>query len=305
MSLNVTIKQLLEAGVHFGHQTRRWNPKMMPYIFTERNGIHIINLEKTLTALNTAREFLKQVALQGGSILLVGTKKQAQEVIKQSAEATDMPYVNERWLGGMLTNFETIRKSIHRLEQIETMEREGTYQFLTKKEASQIKKEGEKLNKVLAGIRKIKRLPSALFIIDPVKEEIAVREARKLKIPIVALIDTNCDPDLINYSIPGNDDAIRSVKLIVEAIAGGIREGYEQFRNITSTEDVQVVSGEEGEGFAEAFAVNKESQETPADQSVVAESLKEEIAEVVEEQIAPKLEVKEKPRVRKPRAKKE
>ncbi|MBI4388194.1 MAG: 30S ribosomal protein S2 [Candidatus Omnitrophica bacterium] len=305
MSVTVTIKQLLEAGVHFGHQTRRWNPKMASYIFTQRNGIHIINLEKTLAAFTSACDFLKRIASEGGSILLVGTKKQAQESIKQIAEATGMPFVNERWLGGMLTNFETIRKSIHRLEQIETMEREGTYQFITKKEANQIKKEGEKLNKVLSGIRKIKRLPSAVFIIDPVKEEIAVRESRKLSIPIVALIDTNCDPELINYPIPGNDDALRSIKLIAEVVQKSIQEGLDQFRNISSPTEETKVAGEGDKPSApEALVV---SEDGPAEIVVPAAESgeKEEIAEVVEDEVVSKLEVKEKPRVKKARIKKD
>lgn len=296
MSITVTIKQLLEAGVHFGHQTKRWNPKMSQFIFAERNGIHIVNLEKTLAALTTACEFLRQAASEGKLILLVGTKKQAQEVIKQVAEATEMPYVNQRWLGGMLTNFETVRKSIHRLEQIENMEEEGTYQFITKKEVGEIRKEREKLNKVLAGIRHMKKVPSVVFVIDPVKEMIAVQEARKLKIPVVALIDTNCDPDLINFPVPGNDDAIRSIKLIGETVLQSIQEGRAQFKQGIADEQRiadEKAAAESAPGFAEgAFAAVSE--------------IEAEIAEVVEEQVVAKLDVvEEKPRVKKARAKKE
>jgi len=306
LSVTVTVKQLLESGVHFGHQTRRWNPKMAQYIFAERNGIHIVNLEKTLSALMTACDFLKQVAAEGKLILLVGTKKQAQDVIKQAAEITEMPYVNQRWLGGMLTNFETVRKSIHRLEQIEGMEQEGTYQFLTKKEVNQLKKEREKLNKVLTGIRKIKRIPAALFVVDPEKEEIAIQEARKLKIPIVALIDTNCNPELIDYPIPGNDDAIRSVKLVVATVEQAIREGRNEFKRIVvekEIDDARVAAEAEDVRFNEKAAKEVEKLEADAKAGLG----KDEIAEAVEEEVVSKLEGKEqaKPKIRKVRAKKE
>ena len=230
MGEEVTVKQLLEAGVHFGHQTKRWNPKMARYIFTNRNGVYIIDLEKTLTYLMTTCNFLRGVAEQGGVILFVGTKRQAQEAILEVAQSNRMPYVNQRWLGGMLTNFETIRKSVARLEEIEKMEAEGTYKFITKKEVAKLKTQQEKLIKVLAGIRNMKRFPNALFVVDPKKEEIAILEARRLGIPIAAIIDTNCDPDLIDYPIPGNDDAIRSIKLICSVISKAVSEGVEKFR---------------------------------------------------------------------------
>src|SRR3989338_371543 len=209
LSQEITVKQLLEAGVHCGHQTKRWNPKMARFIFTDRNGVYIIDLEKTLTNLMTACNYLREVAGRGGSILFVGTKRQAQEAILEAAEKTEMPYVSQRWLGGMLTNFETIRKSVARLEEIEKMEIEGTYQFLTKKEVAMLRTQREKLLKVLVGVRHMKRLPTVLFVVDPKQEEIAVLEARRLGIPVAAIIDTNCNPDLIDYPIPGNDDAIR------------------------------------------------------------------------------------------------
>jgi len=213
--VEVTIKQMLEAGVHFGHQTRRWNPKMKRFIFGERNGIYIINLEITLSALERALTFLKEIALSGRDILWVGTKKQAKQSLSEAAVSCGMPYVNERWLGGMLTNFDTVRKSIRRLDTIDKMEEDGSFEFVSKKEVGSLKKEREKLKKNLEGIRKMRKLPEAVFVIDSNNEEIAVREARKLGIPVVALIDTNCNPDVIDYPIPGNDDAIRAVKLFL------------------------------------------------------------------------------------------
>lgn len=224
----VTIKQLLEAGVHFGHQTQRWNPKMKKYIFGERNGIYIINLELTLSCLERALEFLRKIAAEGRDILLVGTKRQAQEPIRDAAQKCGMPYVDQRWLGGMLTNFETIRKSIARLDSIDQMEKEGNFQFVTKKEVSMLKKEREKLVKNLSGIRTMRKLPNALFVIDSKKEEIAIHEATKLGIPVVSVLDTNCDPDKVNYPIPGNDDAIRAVKLFCEVASQAIIEGRRQ-----------------------------------------------------------------------------
>ncbi|MBI4972109.1 MAG: 30S ribosomal protein S2 [Candidatus Omnitrophica bacterium] len=225
----VTLKQLLEAGVHFGHQTKRWNPKMAKYIFGEKNGIYIIDLEKTIKALDTACEFLLKVASSGAPVLLVGTKKQAQQPIEDAAVRCNMPFVKERWLGGMLTNFATIKKSISRLEQIEEMEKEGTYEFLKKKEVLHLQREREKLMKNLAGIRHLKRLPGAVFVIDPKKEEIAVKEAIRLNIPVIGLIDTNSDPDVIAYPIPGNDDAIRAIKLFCQLIGDVIMEGKQKF----------------------------------------------------------------------------
>ena len=221
----VSMKQLLEAGVHFGHQTRRWNPKMAKYIFTERNGIYIIDLQKTVKKADEAYAFMRSVAEEGKSVLFVGTKKQAQEAIKDEALKADMYFVNERWLGGMLTNFQTIQKRIARLKELETMEQDGTFDVLSKKEVLSLRKEMEKLEKYLGGIKDMDKLPGALFIVDPRKERIAVAEAHKLNIPIVAIIDTNCDPDEIDYPIPGNDDAIRAVRLLTGKIADAIIEG--------------------------------------------------------------------------------
>jgi len=221
----ISMKQLLEAGVHFGHQTRRWNPKMSAYIFTERNGIYIIDLQKTVGKVEEAYNFIKDVAAEGKSVLFVGTKKQAQESIKEEALRSGMYYVHERWLGGMLTNFPTIQKRIDRLRELEKMEEDGTFELLPKKEVSQLKGQKEKLERFLGGIKDMKQLPGAIFIVDPRKERIAVAEGRRLGIPIVAIVDTNCDPDEIDYVIPGNDDAIRAVKLLTAKMADAVIEG--------------------------------------------------------------------------------
>ncbi|MFV0497817.1 MAG: 30S ribosomal protein S2 [Candidatus Fimivivens sp.] len=221
----VSMKQLLEAGVHFGHQTRRWNPKMAPYIFTERNGIYIIDLQKTVRMLENAYSFVRDVAANGDTVLFVGTKKQAGESIREEAERAGIHFVNARWLGGMLTNFKTIRRRIERLNQLRQMETDGTFERLPKKEVIKLNLEIEKLEKFLGGIKEMKKLPGALFIVDPRKEKIAVSEARKLGIPIVAIVDTNCDPDEIDHIIPGNDDAIRAVKLISQTMANAYIEG--------------------------------------------------------------------------------
>lgn len=221
----VSMKQLLEAGVHFGHQTRRWNPKMAPYIFTERNGIYIIDLQKTVKKLEEAYMFVRDTAANGGEILFVGTKKQAGDSVKEEAERCGMHYVNARWLGGMLTNFKTIRRRIERLSQLRKMEEDGTFELLPKKEVIKLKLEIEKLEKFIGGIKNMGQIPAALFVVDPKKEKIAVSEARKLGIPIVAIVDTNCDPDEVDYVIPGNDDAIRAVKLIAGAMANAVLEG--------------------------------------------------------------------------------
>ena len=221
----ISMKQLLEAGVHFGHQTRRWNPKMAKYIFTERNGIYIIDLQKTVKKVDEAYAFLRSVAEEGKSVLFVGTKKQAQEAIKEEATRAGQFYVNERWLGGMMTNFRTIQKRIARLKELEAMEADGTFEVLTKKEVQGLRHEMEKLEQYLGGIKEMNTLPGALFIVDPRKERIAVAEARKLNIPIVAIVDTNCDPDEIDYVIPGNDDAIRAVKLLTGRMADAVLEG--------------------------------------------------------------------------------
>jgi len=223
----VTMKQLLEAGVHFGHQTRRWNPKMKPYIFTERNGIYIVDLQKTVRMLEQAYDFVRNLAFQGGKVLFVGTKKQAQETIAEEARRCGMYYVNQRWLGGMLTNFSTIRGRIVRLLELEQMAESGYFERLPKKEVARLTKELEKLQKYLGGVRGMKERPDAIYVVDPRKEHIAVKEARRVGIPIIGIVDTNCDPEEIDYPIPGNDDAIRAVKLITGKIADAILEGLQ------------------------------------------------------------------------------
>jgi len=221
----VTMKQLLEAGVHFGHQTRRWNPKMAPYIFTDRNGIYIIDLQKTVRKIEEAYNFIKQIVAEGQTVLFVGTKKQAQLTVVEEAGRCGMFYVNQRWLGGMLTNFQTIRRRIDRLKELEKKEAEGRFEVLPKKEVAELMHEKQRLEKYLKGIKDMTKLPGALFVIDPRKERIAVAEARKLGIPIVAIVDTNCDPDEIDYIIPGNDDAIRAVRLLTSRMADAVLEG--------------------------------------------------------------------------------
>uniref|UniRef100_A0A832GNC3 Small ribosomal subunit protein uS2 n=1 Tax=Caldimicrobium thiodismutans TaxID=1653476 RepID=A0A832GNC3_9BACT len=227
---HITMKQLLEAGVHFGHQTRRWNPKMKPFIFGERNGIHIIDLQQTLKYFEVAYEFAKSLTAEGGKILFVGTKKQAQDAIKEEAQRCGMPYVNFRWLGGTLTNFRTIRQSVEKLKRLETWFADGTIERFLKKERLIMERLKKKLERNLEGIKDMDSLPQALYVVDPVWEEIAVKEARKLGIPIIAIVDTNCDPDLIDYIIPGNDDAIRAVKLITSKIADACLEGQEIYK---------------------------------------------------------------------------
>ena len=233
----VSMKQLLEAGVHFGHQTRRWNPKMAPYIFTERNGIYIIDLQKTVRKLEEAYMFVRDLAANGETILFVGTKKQAQDSIRDEAQRAGAHFVNARWLGGMLTNFRTIRKRIDRMAQLQNMKDNGTFELLPKKEVAKLELEMEKLDKYLGGVKNMKTLPKAMFIVDPHKERIAVAEARKLNIPIVAIVDTNCNPDEIDYVIPGNDDAIRAVKLIAGAMADAVLEGKQGNQEAAPAED--------------------------------------------------------------------
>ena len=242
----VSMKQLLEAGVHFGHQTRRWNPKMASYIYTERNGIYIIDLQKTVKKLEEAYNFVRDLAASGETLLFVGTKKQAQEAIKEEAERVGMYYVNARWLGGMLTNFKTMRTRVERLNQLHKMQEDGTFAMLPKKEVAKLNLEIEKLEKYLGGVKNMKKLPGALFIVDPRKERNAIAEARKLHIPIVAIVDTNCDPDEIDYVIPGNDDAIRAIKLISATMANAVQEG------------------KQGEDTAEATPAAEETAEAPA-----------------------------------------
>ncbi len=239
----ISMKQLLEAGVHFGHQTRRWNPKMAPYIYTERSGIYIIDLQKTVGKIDEAYEALKNVVAEGGTVLFVGTKKQAQDSIKSEAERCGMYYVNERWLGGMLTNFKTIQSRIKRLKDIERMSEDGTFDVLPKKEVIEIKKEWEKLEKNLGGIKDMKKIPDAIFVVDPKKERICVQEAQTLGITLFGIADTNCDPEELDYVIPGNDDAIRAVKLIVAKMADA------------------VIEANQGESFAEEAPVEEEAAE--------------------------------------------
>ena len=241
----ISMKQLLEAGVHFGHQTRRWIPKMKEYIFTERNGIYIIDLQKTVKKIDEAYYFIRDLAMEGGTVLFVGTKKQAQESIEQEAKRCEMFYVNQRWLGGMLTNFKTIQSRINKLRKIEKMEADGDFDLLPKKEVIQLKAEQEKLEKNLGGIKEMKKLPSAMFVVDPRKEHIAILEAKALGIPVVAIVDTNCDPDEADYPIPGNDDAIRAVKLIASKIADAVLEGRQGEQ--MSDEAIEEVAADEEE----------------------------------------------------------
>ncbi|MBO8155208.1 MAG: 30S ribosomal protein S2 [Bacillaceae bacterium] len=243
----ISMKQLLEAGVHFGHQTRRWNPKMKKYIFTERNGIYIIDLQKTVKKVEEAYQFVKDIAADGGNILFVGTKKQAQDTIKEEATRAGMFYVNQRWLGGTLTNFQTIKKRIQRLKDIERMEEDGTFDVLPKKEVVQIMKEKERLEKFLGGIKDMEDLPEAIFVVDPRKERIAVAEAHKLNIPVIAMVDTNCDPDEVDYVIPANDDAIRAVKLLTSKMADAVLEAKqgEASEEANTEEQTEVEASEE------------------------------------------------------------
>ena len=240
----ISMKQLLEAGVHFGHQTRRWNPKMAEYIFTERNGIYIIDLQKTVKKVDEAYFFIREVAANGEDVLFVGTKKQAQDSIKEEAERSGQFFVNARWLGGMLTNFKTIRKRIDRLNQLNDMEKNGVFEVLPKKEVIKLKGEMEKLEKYLGGIKNMKRVPGAMFVVDPRKEKNAILEAKRLGIPVVAIVDTNCDPDEVDYVIPGNDDAIRAVKLIAAKIADAIIEARqgEQLTDTAEAANEEVVA---------------------------------------------------------------
>ena len=253
----VAMKQLLEAGVHFGHQTRRWDPKMAEYIFQARNGIHIIDLQKTSKKLDEAYDFIREQAEEGKAVLFVGTKKQAQECMKEAAIKCGMFYVDQRWLGGMLTNFDTIQKRIQRLKDLETMQEDGTFDVLPKKEVILLKKEMEKLEKNLGGIKEMNELPGVIFLVDPKKERIAILEAKKLGIPVVGLVDTNCNPEELDYPIPGNDDAIRAVKLIADVMANAVIEGRqgESFEEEVSEE--QVANEEEATSIEEVVAEEK------------------------------------------------
>ena len=271
----VSMNYLLEAGVHFGHQRRRWNPKMKEFIYTTRDDIYIIDLQKTVKKLEEAYEAMKEIAQNGGSVLFVGTKKQAQEAAEESATRTNMYFVNERWLGGTLTNFKTIRSRIKRMEEIEKMEQEGVFEMLPKKEVIQIKKEYDKLNKNLRGIREMKKMPQALVIVDPRKEEIAIKEAHILGIPVFGIVDTNCDPDVVDYVIPGNDDAVRSVKLLIGVLTNAIAEA-------NGNEILDFVS-EEDKAKAEKKAQKKEAKEENQEVKEEKQEVKEEKAEVKEE----------------------
>ena len=246
----VTMKQLLDSGAHFGHQTRRWNPKMKRFIFTDRNGIYIIDLQQTLTYIDRAYEFVKETVAHGGTILFVGTKKQAQESIASEATRVGMPYVNQRWLGGMLTNFSTVHKRLQRLKELETMEQTGGFEGRTKKEILMLTREMTKLDRTLGGIRDMGKVPSAIWVVDTNKEHIAVGEARKLNIPVIAILDTNCDPDLVDYPIPGNDDAIRSAALLTRVVASAVAEGVQARAGQSSDADAKPESGA-GEPLAE------------------------------------------------------
>ncbi|EGQ3079303.1 30S ribosomal protein S2 [Staphylococcus pseudintermedius] len=257
----ISMKQLLEAGVHFGHQTRRWNPKMKKYIFTERNGIYIIDLQKTVKKVEEAYNFVKQVSEEGGKVLFVGTKKQAQESVKAEAERAGHYYVNQRWLGGILTNYKTISKRVQRISEIEKMEEDGTFDVLPKKEVVELKKEYDRLIKFLGGIREMKSMPQALFVVDPRKERNAIAEARKLNIPIVGIVDTNCDPDEIDYVIPANDDAIRAVKLLTGKMADAILEGQQGVSNeeVAAEQDIDLTEDETADGESTEATENTEA----------------------------------------------
>ena len=253
----ISMKQLLEAGVHFGHQTRRWNPKMAPYIYTERNGIYIIDLQKSVGKVDEAYNAISEIAQAGGTVLFVGTKKQAQDAVKTEAERCGMYYVNERWLGGMLTNFKTIQSSIERLKAIEKMSQDGTFEVLTKKEVAKLQKEWDKLEKNLGGIKEMTRIPDAIFVVDPKKEKICVQEAHSLGITLIGIADTNCDPEELDYVIPGNDDAIRAVKLIVSKMADAVieanqGESAEETAEGTDTADASMDEAEEAAAEEEA-----------------------------------------------------
>lgn len=255
----VAMKQLLEAGVHFGHQTRRWDPRMAEYIFQARNGIHIIDLQKTSKKLDDAYDFMKEQSESGKTVLFVGTKKQAQDCVKEAAEKSGMFYVNQRWLGGTLTNFKTIRKRIQRLTELETMEQDGTFEVLPKKEVVLLKKEMDKLNKNLSGIKNMTEIPQVMFVVDPKKEHIAIQEAKKLNIPIIGLVDTNCNPNDVDHVIPGNDDAIRAVKLVTDVIANAIIEGKQgESLETEEAETEEITEATEPTSIEEVVAEDKE-----------------------------------------------
>jgi small subunit ribosomal protein S2 len=307
--MKASLKQLLEAGVHFGHQTRRWNPKMGPYIFGARNGIHIINLDLTVKYLQTALDFVKKVTAEGKEVLFVGTKRQAQNAVDEASKKCSMPFVNQRWLGGMLTNFETIRKSIERLEKIDNMRETGEYQFYTKKEMHHLMKEKVKLEKNLSGIKNMKGLPAALFIIDTKKEEIAVKEAKVLGIPVIALLDSNCDPDPIEYPIPGNDDAIRAIKLMCELVADEANEGRQVWENTEAAlaKEAEAAKSIEKALKTEALKEKKEDvkEAKPAEAKAAPEPKKAEAPKVKKDEPKKASKPKSTDSVKKPAAKEE
>ena len=294
----VSMNYLLEAGVQFGHQKRRWNPKMKEYIFTTRDDIYIIDLQKTVKKLEEAYEAMKEIAEKEGKVLFVGTKKQAQEAAEECATRTGMYFVNERWLGGTLTNFKTIRSRIRRMEEIEAMETDGTFEALPKKEVIQIRKEYEKLNKNLRGIRDMKRMPQAMVIVDPRKEEIAIKEAHILGIPVFGIVDTNCDPDEVDYVIPGNDDAVRSVKLLIGVLTNAIAE-------VTGNEVIDYISEEDKTKADEVEGTEEVKEEKKAKKAAKKEEIKEEVKEAVEEVKEKKEEVKKAVKAKKEEIKEE
>lgn len=280
----VSMSYLLEAGVHFGHQKRRWNPKMKEYIYTSRDDIYIIDLQKTVKQIEEAYEALKAIAEKGGTVLYVGTKKQAVEAMEENANRTNMFFVNERWLGGTLTNFRTIRNRIKRLDEIEQMEQDGIFEVLPKKEVAKIKKEYEKLNRNLRGIRNMKKLPQAMIIVDPRQEEIAIKEARKLKIPVFGIVDTNCDPDMVDYVIPANDDAVRAVKLVIGALTNAVAEvnGNEIMDCISSEDQKKASKKEEAKEKEEVIKEETKEEKKTSKKEKVEKSAKEEKQEVKE-----------------------
>jgi len=294
MPFEISMRELLEAGVHFGHQTRRWNPKMAPYIFTKRNGIHIVDLAKTIPLFKTAWEFVRDEVASGSTVLFVGTKKQAKDIIKEQAERCGAFYINERWPGGLLTNFFTVRKSIDKLRKLERMEAEGAFEILPKKEVVKLKKKKEKLEKILGGIKDMERIPDILYIVDTVREELAVKEAKKLGIPVVAIADTNCDPDVIDYPIPGNDDAIKAINLITTKIADAVLEGKSLQESVgaqieTESVEAELMKKAQEEGVAEVGIVESgvhganSPEKEEALEKAIDKEIKEELPEEIEE----------------------
>ncbi len=292
MPFEITMRELLEAGVHFGHQTRRWNPKMAPYIFTKRNGIHIVDLAKTIPLFKTAWEFIRDEVANGSTVLFVGTKKQAKDIIKEQAERCGAYYINERWPGGLLTNFFTVRKSIDKLRKLERMEAEGAFEILPKKEVVKLKKKKEKLEKILGGIKDMERIPDVLYVVDTVREELAVKEAKKLGIPVVAIADTNCDPDVIDYPIPGNDDAIKAINLITTKIADAVLEGKSLQESVGAQVETESVEAElmkkaQEEGVAEVGIVESgvHGANSPEKEEALEEAIDKEVKEELPEEI--------------------